>query len=360
MIRLLLGGTALGILLFASGAPAAPNVVNTTQKGSLVIFPEIDTSGERNTIIRLTNDNTQAINVMCYYGEFTDDPLVKPTLDFMFKLKKNQPAHWEAKDGNGTIPVPDFPNTTTGTGQLLCWAVTKGGGTQVKWNHLSGTATVIDTSDETAYTYNAYQSYARGVKNKQQVGTTPGTLELNGTAGDGAYDQCGRYVIGHFSPKAAVISLPGTARVGIVGNFLSVSSCTQDLSPVGLANPMPQTITFDVWNEDNLKVSGARESADSWWRMVLGNTAPNYSEIDMASDIFTFGQLQTNSAHFRAESEEGYGLLGVLVTDYEIFDSGAGATGVGNSNAAVTLNHAGKKSGSIQFRVGEDDPPEKN
>ncbi len=354
MILFLLRRTMLGIFLFAGGALAAPNIVNTTQKGSLLIFPEIDTAGTRNTIIRLTNDMTGGIDVTCYYGEFTDDPLVKPTRDFMFRVKRTQPVYWEAKDGTGTIQAPDFPSTNTGTGQLMCWAVSVGGGTQVKWNHLSGTATIVDTSDGTAYTYNAYQSYTRGIKNKQQVGATPGTLDLNGTAVDGAYDKCGRYLIGHFSPKSAVISLPGTTDVGIAGNFLSVSSCTQDLSPVGFANPMPQTIVFDVWNENRVKFSGARESADSWWRMVLGDTAANYSTIDFAHETFTFDQLQTTSAYFRAESEQGYGLLGVLVTEYE--DGSGNNVGI----AAVTVNHAGRRSGTIQFRVGEDDPPEKN
>jgi hypothetical protein len=198
-------GVAVSFALFSSAALAAPNIVNTTQKGSLLVFPEIDADdSDTNTIIRITNDNTSYIDVKCYYGEFTDDVDYKPTRDFQFRLTKNQPAYWEVKDGTGTIAAPDFPDLDSDEGgQLICWAVSRGGGTQVKWNHLSGTATVIDTGDNEMYRYNAYQFYARGVKNRQQVGDTAGLLELNGTRDGGAYDKCGRYIIGYWQSPAA-------------------------------------------------------------------------------------------------------------------------------------------------------------
>jgi hypothetical protein len=375
MKRYTVVGVTLSLALFSSAVLAAPNVVNTTQKGSLVVFPEIDVDGSRNTIIRLTNDNTSRINVKCYYGEFTDDIYNKPTRDFQFKLTKNQPAYWEVKDGTGTVTIPDFPTEgSKNAGQLICWAVSKGGGTQVKWNHLSGMATIINVDDRTSYTYNAYQFYARGVKNRQQVGDTAGVLELNGTRDGGAYDKCGRYIIGHFSPQDAIIDLPDS-DIAVIDNFLSISSCTQDLSPVGNAKPLGpdsadpfncdddpstpapscgHTIVFDIWNEDEVKFTGAREKADSWWRMVLGGTENNYSEIDVADENFTLDALQTVSAYFRAQSENGYGLMGVLVTDY---DDAAGTIDVDHS--AVTVNHAGNRKGAINWRIQDDEPPEK-
>jgi hypothetical protein len=66
-------GAAVSLALFSGATLAAPNIVNTTQKGSLLVFPDIDHDDSRNTIIRLTNDNTSFIDVKCYYGEFTDD-----------------------------------------------------------------------------------------------------------------------------------------------------------------------------------------------------------------------------------------------------------------------------------------------
>jgi hypothetical protein len=351
-------GAAVSLALFSGATLAAPNIVNTTQKGSLLVFPDIDHDDSRNTIIRLTNDNTSFIDVKCYYGEFTDDVNNKPTRDFQFRLTKNQPAYWEVEDGTGTIAAPDFPDNNTtnkNAGQLICWAVSKGGGTQVKWNHLSGTATVVHTGDNTQYTYNAYQFYARGVKNRQQVGDTAGVLELNGTRDGGAYDKCGRYIIGHFTPQDAVIELPGS-DVGAEHNYLSISSCTQDLSPVGKANTILQDIVFDIWNEDEVKFTGAREKADSWWRMELGkNGDSDYSDMDVGEENFTFDTLQTESAYFRAQSEQGYGLLGVLMTDWDNLDGTT--TSVGNS--AVTVNHAGSRKGEITWRTQDDEAPEK-
>jgi hypothetical protein len=354
MKRYTMVGATVSLALFSGAAVAAPNVVNTTQKGSLLVFPEIDIGGAKNTIIRITNDNTSNIDVKCYYGEFTDEVCEKPTRDFMFRLTKNQPAYWEVEDGTGTITAPDLPQLYGhNSGQLICWAVSRGGGTQVKWNHLTGTATIVNTGDETSYTYNAYQFYARGTKNKRQVGAVAGILDLVGTAYGGGYDKCGRYIIGHFSPQGATIELPGS-KIGVTNNFLSVSSCTQDLSPVGWGTPIWQDIVFDVWNEDEVKFTGAREEVDSWWRMVLGGTVPDYSTIDVADENFTFDTLQTVSAYFRAESYDGYGLLGVLVSDY---DNGGGTTSV--DNAAVTVNHAGYRNGKIMWRTQDDNPPDK-
>jgi hypothetical protein len=400
-------GAAVSLALFSSAALAAPNVVNTTQKGSFLVFPEIDVSGgvagalnnenggHKNTFIRITNDNTRDIDVKCYYGEFTGDVYKKPTRDFQFTLTKNQPAYWEVEDGTGTITVPDFPTFKTGTGQLVCWAVSRGGGKQVKWNHLSGTATVVDYRYGTSYSYNAYQFFARGVKNKAQVGDTAGVLELNGTRDGGAYDKCGRYIIGHFSPVGAIngnMKPAANAKPGIAvaANYLSLSSCTQGLSPVGKANPVPlgctdgncgQTIVFDVWNEDEVKFTGAREKADSWWRIVLGEEMiwgtdklvpslanGHYSPIDVAPENFTYDQLQTASAYFRAESDDRIGLLGVLMTKYlhGLYDaqpvpcsSTEPCSVMMTSTAAVTVNHAGNRTGEIRWRPQDDDPPEK-
>jgi hypothetical protein len=374
MKRYTMVGATISLALFSSVALAAPNIVNTTQKGSLLIFPEIDVEESTNTIIRLTNDGTKSIDVKCYYGEFTDDIYNKPIRDIRFELTKNHPVYWEAKDGTGSIKgVFEFPTEgSKNAGQLICWAVAEVnaavGYTQVKWNHLSGTATVVDTADNVAFSYNAYQFYARGAKNKKQVGTTRGVLELDGTAAGGGYDKCARYVIGHFAPLDAVIKLPGN-DVKAVENTLSISTCTQDLIPVGAsdsAKPLGpdktdpfncdddpntaapecgQTIVIDVWNADEVKQTSASELADSWWRMSLGDKQDEFSEIDSFPQAFTFDSLQTNSAYFRAQSENGYGLVGVLVTELDNKD----VAGEQEMKFAVTLNHAGNRAGMIKW-----------
>jgi hypothetical protein len=103
-----------------------------------------------------------------------------------------------------------------------------------------------------------------------------------------------------------------------------------------------------VWNEDEVKFTGAREKADSWWRMTLSKgSGPTHDQIDVGGENFTFDTLQTNSAYFRAQSDDNIGLVGVLVEGTSIDVS------------SVTLNHAGKRNGLIKWRTQDDEAPEK-
>lgn len=329
------------LLAFASSAAfAAPNVINTSQKGSLLIFPDINTTGGKNTVVRITNDNTAAITVKCYYGQYTGNPYIKPTVDFDFVLTKNQPAYWSVKTGEGTIFAPDWDNKV---GELKCWAVSSGGGTQVKWNHLYGNAVVLDPVDSTSHEYTAFASFCRSAgANGTACGTTPGTLELNGTV----YDNCAQYIMGNFTPRGGYVD---GVSVPANNNYLNVASCTQDLSPVGYANPIVHSIVFDVWNELEQKRTGAQELADSWWRMDLGGYgSPTASPIDVNNGNFTKTNLKTDSAYFRAQSAGGYGLVGEMVRDQGELDQ-----------SAVETSNAGTRSGTIKFAVGIDHPPEK-
>ncbi len=383
-------GAAVSLALVGTTVLAAPNVANTSQKGSLLVFPEIQAGGgpaddqfhDRNTIIRMANDATGNINVKCFYGEFTDQEAFdstssggtvtagnKPTRDFSFPMTRTQAVFWEVKDGDGTYQMPDFPRANTATGQLICWATNNAETKQVKWNHLSGTATIIDPGDETSFAYNAWSFYARGIKNKAQVGKYAGRLDLNGVDKKyGAYDKCGRYIIGHFGPVDNV-GQPAE-RVHTDDLYLSISSCYQCLVPVGNAKVNEHWIVFTIWSEDETKTTGTKEKADGWWRMNLGScsdtdpqgnrlcpqdTDPTYSEIDINPEHFTDDILESQSAFFRAESfvdaagtQPGYGLLGVLVHD---LDDDSRSNGFEEYDVnATTTHHAGSRMGYIVWQ----------
>ncbi len=369
---------AWGSILLALGmSTAMAGVINSTQKGSLLVFPDIDTSDAKNTVIRITNDQSKKIDVKCYYGEFTGNPYNKPTMDFQFPVTQSQPVYWSVNDGVGNIDAPPFDGKT---GELKCWAVDQAGLTQVKFNHLSGTATVLDQGDRIkdpeallsgnewdlkrhggAYEYSAYASACR-VTGVDKVPCGPaGELLLDGTT----YDQCGTYIIGSFTPRGGFVDGKGAKHIGgsIDGdfsygrtvqenNFLNVASCTQDLSPTdGTAVPVVHKIVFEVWNENEAKRTGASEIADSWWRMDLGgngtvdhNDVPTSSAIDSNKQHFTKAGLTfTDGAYFRAQSYAGpsgvaVGLLGEMVRDYGKLDK-----------SAVETSHAGARAGSIKW-----------
>jgi hypothetical protein len=334
-------GAVWGIALFAlagSSAFAAPNLTNVNQKGSLLVFPLIDTSEGRDTLIMLSNDNTKPIWVKCYYGEYTGYYYTKPTKDFEFKVTKNHPFYWYASSGEGSVKLPSFPDDYTGTGELKCWATTKGGADQIKWNHLSGVAKVVDGGVGQSWEYSAYGFYCRGTANNQPCGPVAGRIDLNGSV----YDKCPRYIIGQIIPEGT----PGWAPNE---NFLAVSSCYQDLSPDGYANAYVQQVDIDVWNEGEVKFTGAYDNIDSWWRIHLGeNTVDNHSPVDNLAENLTWDELGTPSAHYRMESDAGIGLLGVQVQR-------SGAYGY----SATTVHHAGTRNGTIYWNTGEDEPPEK-
>ncbi len=388
MKRYTMVGAAVSLALVGTTALAAPNIVNTSQKGSLLVFPEIDAHSDRNTIIRMANDATGAINVKCYYGEFTDQdafdstsssgtvtPGNKPTRDFSFPMTRTQAVFWEVRDGDGTYQMPDFPSANTATGELVCWATNNAETKQVKWNHLSATATIIDPGDETSFSYNAWSFYARGIKNKEQVGAVAGRLDLNGIdKTNGAYDKCGRYIIGHFGPQNN--EGQPVERVHVDDLYLSVASCTQDLVPVGNARVLPHWIVFTIWSEDETKTTGTKEKADGWWRMNLGacdiqdnqgndlcddTVDTGFSEIDVNPEHFTDDIQESQSAFFRAESfldsagtQAGYGLLGVMVHDLDDDDFSEEY-----DINATTTHHAGKRTGYILWQPDAEVPEKK-
>jgi hypothetical protein len=212
--RALLSITLVGA---TATAWAAPNVTNTTQKGSLLIFPDIRVDAERgapwNTVIRLENDGSVAVDVQCYWMDGN-----KNRVDFGFTLTRDQAVWFDARTGRGTRQFNPFPQGLANgfdnpylmtppavseaadgagpyrKGMLACWATDPGHQNQVKWNHLSGTATVYHPLLG-AYEYHAYGFFAPTGTDLQPVGTA-GLLRLDGVF----YDSCPLYQIGQFTP----------------------------------------------------------------------------------------------------------------------------------------------------------------
>jgi hypothetical protein len=209
-------GAVLAAICVAS-AHAAPNVANATQKGSLLIFPDIrvdlENGDQWETLIRIQNDGNLDVDVLCYWMDGN-----KNRVDFVMPVTKNQAIWFDARTGRGTHQVNPFPRgaangfdnphlitppqtdeATDGLGpyhkgELLCWAVDPGSQNQIKWNHLSGTATVFSPL-RGGYQYSAYGFFAPTGVDLEPIGT-PGTLSLDGIA----YDMCPLYQIGQFQP----------------------------------------------------------------------------------------------------------------------------------------------------------------
>jgi hypothetical protein len=341
----------LGVALVMAGtAAAAPNVTNVTQKGSLLIWPDIRVDnvaggtnlggGSWNTLIRIQNDSNLAIHVKCYWMDGN-----KNRVDFVFVITREQPVWFDARTGAGSVNVNAFPAGNangldnpfllgkradadgtegpafpTGSddegpydeGLLICFAIDSNGANQVRANHLSGTATVW-RSEGGSYEYSAYAFFANNVAGEGLPVGTAGTLALNGATGtvDG-YDACGLYQIGQFTPGSWLVGQnagnappspapPAGVAPPIYGNRLAVALCGQDLRQDYV--PVWTKLQFTVWNADEVGFTGAYECADSWHETSFGATGTvfNGGALDSAAQNFRPAVLKTYSARYRVQ-----------------------------------------------------------
>jgi hypothetical protein len=353
---------AIGVLLCGSSAFAAQNVGNTSQKGSLVIFPQIDISPGFDTIIRISNDANTAVDLTCYYINER-----KGRRDFHIRLTRKQPIWFSVGRHTGTYPVAAFPTNdvlnTAGTvvtrGALLCWATDVALANQISHNHLSGNATVVFGTNQgpaaalvpvgASLTYPSWNFTARDVAAGATVGT-PGRLDLTGASG--AYDACPNYLIGHFSPALATIATTSGAGTGtgtgvqLFGDpTISVLSCNVDLKQD--FTPHFTKLQLSVWNEQEVKFTGSYECSDGVKTVFLATGA------DVGAENFRADIIQSAAAQVKVKGvastqcnppvlprpTENSGLVGTL---WAATSNGGDLNLVGTS-----MNGAGTQSGFI-------------
>jgi len=418
MRKLFVAGLALAM---ASSAYAAPNVTNVTQKGSLLIFSDIrvdDAFGNLagapaappfNTLVRIQNDGSSDIDLKCYWMDGH-----KNRVDFILPVTKNQAVWFDARTGRGSLQVNPFPtgaangftannrhpflevggaagivapatNFATGDGfgpyrrgLLACWVIDGGAQNQVKWNHISGTATVYNIA--TAYEYNAYAFYVPTGTDLQPVGVA-GTLNLNGLE----YDACPLYQIGQFTPVVAngagnpaqfVAGAFNPGTVPVQWNRLAVTGCNLNLNQDW--TPVWTKLQFDVWNAEEVKFTGAFECADSWHETDFrpGTVAQNngvptpgvpgfIDGFDAAAQNFDANTLATYSARYRVQGVKSSQCdrtkgtsndtvaavstqaVGIVAVQSTVLQNGTGTTDL----VGTTLAAAGKFNGKIVWDV---------
>ncbi len=355
-----------------AGAPVPPT--NTTQNGSLLIFPaiDIDPTEAADTFIEISNDQNAGVWLECLYMNQKKD-----RNDFTIHLSAKQTVSWfvGSQIGDNATPQPfpggdliDLPNTNIYHGELACFAVDFNSALyQIAWNHLSGTAQVIKNptspGHKTAYRYDAFAFKARDANNNPAADNTPqgtpGQLVLS-TGGAGTYDSCHAYQLTNFSPAAVPATTSGTTTIGgltTLGNTLHVSSCNQDLRTDTLAYHTTELV-FGVWDSNEVGKSAAYTCVDSNSSVVLSSTNTYLHE---GADFDSTGN-HTPDARFSvsgtstqptpspcgpgAPAPEVAGLLGVLELAESIADTTVDMT-VGN-----TLVGAGLQPGYLLWTPG--------
>jgi len=338
----------LGVALAMAGtAYAAPNIAQNTQKGSVLIAPDIDVRGQVQTIVRLSNDGPRDVQVKCYYLDG-----YKHRVDMQFELTANQPFWFDAKTGDGTEFVTPYPNTPSngfpnrptplGAGMLACWVVDIEGLNQLKWNHLSGTVTVIDHKNGTAYEYTMYAFYAPTGSDLQPVGTG-GVIDLDSVK----FDSCPQYMIGQFSPIGT--RLPGPEPVTFGLTRVAFAGCNIALNQDWV--PTWTKLQYDVWNEEENKVTGTFECADTWHEMYLNASVapPKWPDptADAASSNFDVSAVGTAAARYRVQGIKStqcnqYGTGSAVAVGVLAIQSTDLAVGGGLARIGTNLTASGK------------------
>jgi hypothetical protein len=153
-----LGGMALALVLLSAGSAQAQQEdrFTTERPGSILIFPKVVWTENRNTVIQITNTSNMMARAHCFYvngAQINGVPLWQVT-DFLINLTRQQPTHWSVCDGRPVNPSDDIEGLDPGsvppvvpgfTGGLVCVQVNPDDG-PTDANSLKGEATIGDTN----------------------------------------------------------------------------------------------------------------------------------------------------------------------------------------------------------------------
>lgn len=303
------------MLAMANIASAKPSVANTSQKGSLLVFPKViafdnstvtPQSAEIDTYIFIGNDNTIGTWVKCYWMDNN-----QTVQDFFFYLTANQPVVFSSYWGSSEyVPIPPF----RGIGTLTCWASNDEDSAPRAFNHLYGNAMIrygdaIETVADRgkAVFYNAYSFAAtNGGTLFSQLFDVDGNfvgnqLRLTGdvpAVPDRGYDACPQYLVFNFIPDGGELAAPWNYRPD-----LTLWPCRQDLRQDRV--PTCTKAKFDIWNENEVKFTGAYQCFKCFFEGFLSEigTSPFLKARGpgYGGSKFTDAVLRTASARVRVQ-----------------------------------------------------------
>jgi hypothetical protein len=345
-----------------------------TEKGSLLVFSKIelrwDAQGNvvQDTFVQITNDYPADVDVQMYFIN-GDEPLPpqgeeRPHpgwnwVDNQITLTSNQPLYWSALTGQPagvspfTVLDPGFPPgrpDPDGSGErvlrgyILAWAV-NADLEEIRWNHLFGLVDLVNYTRGFSWEYPpcAFQVLDPNIPNGGELGS-PGELRLNGSE----YRQVCDLLLYNFQ-AAGSAAFSGPSLV-VADPDLTLHLVDADLRQE-TEGPVTTKAHFEVWNENELKLSGAYRCITCWDQTLLRNYGvPNH---------FLINTLQTDVGKARIDGQASQlcplsvdaALLGVQARFFAI-NAGEAFAGSGG-----ILFGMGTESAVIQYDVGGG-PPE--
>jgi hypothetical protein len=307
MARRLLVGTALACFGAALVNPTfGDDRASTSKKGSLLIYPKVELrwafSPEANTffltqdtVLTITNDFPEDVDVQYYF--INGDPQLDPVftgsppilverghpgwnnVDCQNPLTGDQSVYWSAFTGlpAGCQPFtaldpgspPGRPDPDGGSdrvlrGFVMAWAVNDAG-EEIRWNHLSGTATLINYAQAAAWEYNAYAYRALTTAAQGSPSdATPGELSMDGIEYDLNYDEL---ILDFFAEGSFAFSSAAAGVTVINITDLTLAIVNVDLQQGGF--PRSTKAVADIWNSNEVRFSGTERCITCWDQTLL-------------------------------------------------------------------------------------------
>ncbi len=312
--------------------------VDASVKGSLLAFSKVDLRWTDNgagginlvqdTILTLTNDEANDVWVKLYFvnGDAPLDAIEAGSppvqiaeaepgwnwVNCMVPLTKDQPLFWSAWTGgpldcqpftalDGGSPAgrpdPENPGGRVLRGFVYAFAVNDAGH-EIRWNHLSGHATIVDYSRTAAWEYNAFAFQNRCVEQGEELldctlfddqgvcceaEAIPGQLDMDAFQLDFAYDQL---LLNFFASGSTAMSRPGVSVQ--IDTDLTLYPLSQDLRQDSLG-PVTTKAKFDIWNQNEAGRSGTTRCISCWDQTLLsqyttGGIANNFRLPKLSTD----------------------------------------------------------------------------
>lgn len=307
MLKFVVGGVAAAA---AATAIAQDYRVSASKKGSLLIYSDVEVkwnaAGQviQDTFIEMTNDYPDAVAVQLYFVNGDAPTATEPGwnwLDNIIHLTQDEPAYWSAASGlpKGVSPWaaldpgnppgrpdPDEPGVRTLRGFVYGWAV-DAQDRQIRWNHLTGKATIVNYADSSAVEYGAYAFQAYAQNHGDLVGPA-GCLHLDGYYYDYGFAQL---LIDFYA--AGSVALSGGGNVVGVDTDLTLHPVSADLRQDGNGAIITKA-KFDIWNQNEVRFSNTEKCISCWDQQLLSAYAslPNH---------FLLGNLQTQKGKARVD-----------------------------------------------------------
>ncbi len=323
------------LLMIMASSPCFAQIdgsANTSKEGSLLIWPTVQTDNGNETYIIMNNSSPNDVFVKCYWEvkDIPSDPTSQSRISsFAIQLAGFSPLIFRASDGSsldnlGVAAGMGFSEK----GALKCWAVNESVNKQISWNHLSGSAIIVQgdgtlpgstaTSTSSAWQYSAWRFAANviasdgqfadgfwageiGDVNKLALKASPTTVvdpaycpapySLSACSlPNAAYDACPKYLSFDFLSEPS-----GTKKTdGYAFNNLALVPCKTDLT--GDTQNIRTQLLYTIWNEQSVQYSGLSQCANCTYSSDLGSLS-----ILRNQKLFQMKNLHTPSGHFRVE-----------------------------------------------------------